>query len=62
MNTPVNLADKLAQFSEHWSPRAIAQLNDYDILVVKVQDEFTARGQKAPVFQAGDEWLPALTS
>jgi mannose-6-phosphate isomerase-like protein (cupin superfamily) len=36
----INLAEKLAQFSEHWAPRTVAQLNDYDIMVVKVQGEF----------------------
>ena len=40
MNHKINLADKLATFSEHWSPRTIAQLNDYDVMVVKVQGEF----------------------
>jgi mannose-6-phosphate isomerase-like protein (cupin superfamily) len=39
-NEPINLAEKLAQFSEHWAPRTIAQLNDSDIMVVKVQGEF----------------------
>jgi mannose-6-phosphate isomerase-like protein (cupin superfamily) len=36
----VNLAEKLSQFTDHWAPRTIAQLNDYDIMVVKVQGEF----------------------
>jgi mannose-6-phosphate isomerase-like protein (cupin superfamily) len=36
----VNLAEKLTQFSEHWSPRTVAQLNDYDVMVVKVKGEF----------------------
>ena len=36
----VNLAAKLAQFQDHWRPRTVAQLNDYDIMVVKVQGEF----------------------
>ena len=40
MSDPINLAEKLAQFSEHWAPRTVAQLNDYDIMVVKVQGEF----------------------
>ena len=40
MNDAINLADKLAQFSEDWAPRTVAQLNDYDIMVVKVQGEF----------------------
>jgi mannose-6-phosphate isomerase-like protein (cupin superfamily) len=36
----VNLAEKLAQFTEHWQPRTVARLNDYDVMVVKVQGEF----------------------
>lgn len=40
MDDAISLARKLAQFSEHWAPRTIAQLNDYDIMVVKVQGEF----------------------
>jgi mannose-6-phosphate isomerase-like protein (cupin superfamily) len=36
----VNLADKLAQFDEHWSPRTVARFNGHDVMVVKVQGEF----------------------
>ena len=36
----VNLADKLAMFDEHFSPKTIAHLNDYKVQVVKVQGEF----------------------
>ena len=38
---PVGLAAMLARFSEHWQPKKIAALNDYDIKIVKVQGEFT---------------------
>ena len=37
----VNLDLMLARFTEHWSPKTIAQVNDYDIRIVKVQGEFT---------------------
>lgn len=40
MDKPINLAEKLRQFNEHWAPRTVAQLNDYDVMVVKVQGEF----------------------
>ena len=40
MTDKINLAEKLTRFSEHWSPRTAAQLNDYDVMVVKVQGEF----------------------
>jgi len=36
----VNLAEKLAKFSEHWSPKIVASFNGHDIMVVKVQGEF----------------------
>jgi mannose-6-phosphate isomerase-like protein (cupin superfamily) len=36
----INLADKLSQFSDHWSPKIVGQFNDNDIMVVKVQGEF----------------------
>ena len=36
----VNLAEKLGSFTEHWSPKIVAQLNDYDIMVVRVDGEF----------------------
>jgi mannose-6-phosphate isomerase-like protein (cupin superfamily) len=37
---PVNLAQKLAQFDEHWSPRTVATFNGHDVMVVKVRGEF----------------------
>ena len=40
MRTAINLHEKLAQFSEHWSPRVVAELNDYQFKVVKLQGEF----------------------
>lgn len=40
MSDKINLAQKLAMFTDHWSPRTVAQLNDYDVMVVKVEGEF----------------------
>ncbi len=37
----VNLADKLSMFAEHWSPKVVARVNDYEVKVVKVLGEFT---------------------
>lgn len=37
----VDLAQKLSQFSEHWSPKVVGKMNDYEIKVVKLQGEFT---------------------
>jgi mannose-6-phosphate isomerase-like protein (cupin superfamily) len=36
----VNLAQKLATFSEHWEPRTVGQFNGHDLMVVKVKGEF----------------------
>ncbi len=36
----VNLAEKLALFSEHWSPKIVGAFNGHDIMVVKVEGEF----------------------
>lgn len=40
MKDKINLHQKLSQFDEHWSPRTVAQLNDFDVMVVKAQGEF----------------------
>jgi mannose-6-phosphate isomerase-like protein (cupin superfamily) len=40
MNKAVNLKDKLTKFTEHWSPKIIAQMNDYHFKLAKVQGEF----------------------
>jgi len=40
-NAPVSLASMLARFSEHWAPKKIAQINDYDVKIVKLRGEFT---------------------
>jgi mannose-6-phosphate isomerase-like protein (cupin superfamily) len=37
----VDLAAKLALFTDLWSPKVVARLNDYEIKVVKVEGEFT---------------------
>jgi mannose-6-phosphate isomerase-like protein (cupin superfamily) len=37
---PINLKEKLGKFSEHWSPKIIAQMNDYHFKLAKVQGEF----------------------
>jgi len=36
----VNLAEKLASFSDHWAPRIVAHYNDHEIRLVKVDGEF----------------------
>ncbi|HEU4477394.1 MAG TPA: cupin domain-containing protein [Pyrinomonadaceae bacterium] len=36
----INFREKLAKFSERWSPKIIAQMNDYHFKLVKIQGEF----------------------
>jgi mannose-6-phosphate isomerase-like protein (cupin superfamily) len=36
-----NVQDALDSFSEHWQPRRLASVNDYDVKIVKILGEFT---------------------
>jgi mannose-6-phosphate isomerase-like protein (cupin superfamily) len=36
----IDIQQKLALFSEHWSPKVVARLNDYEIKLVKLKGEF----------------------
>ena len=38
--TPINLREKLALFSEHWSPKTVALMNDYEFKIARVEGEF----------------------
>lgn len=42
MNTyeSLNFAEKLARIDSHWSPRVIAEMNDYQFKVVKLLGDF----------------------
>jgi mannose-6-phosphate isomerase-like protein (cupin superfamily) len=40
MSGKVGLAEKLATFSDHWSPRTVALFNGHDVMVAKVKGEF----------------------
>lgn len=66
----VNLRDRLAQFSEFWSPKLVARVNDTDIRLVKIQGEFVwhhhpaedelflvLRGRLLLQFRDQDVWL-----
>lgn len=37
---PVNLHDKFATFTDHWSPKVIAECNGNDVRIAKVAGEF----------------------
>ncbi|TES03472.1 cupin domain-containing protein [Pseudomonas aeruginosa] len=36
----INFAAKLALFDDHWQPRVIAQMNDYQFKLVKIEGDF----------------------
>ena len=36
----INFQEKLAKFSEQWTPKVIAEMNDYQFKLVKIQGEF----------------------
>lgn len=40
MMQSVNLVEKLASFSEHWSPRIVSSFNGHDVMVAKLKGEY----------------------
>ena len=36
----INFADKLSKFSDHWSPKVIAEMNDYQFKLAKLEGDF----------------------
>ena len=36
----INFQDKLARFGDHWAPKVVAQMNDYQLKLVKIRGEF----------------------
>jgi mannose-6-phosphate isomerase-like protein (cupin superfamily) len=40
MTEAINLYEKLDLFVEHWQPKIVAQINDYDVRIVKLKGEF----------------------
>lgn len=42
----VNFKNKLGLFKEHWSPKVIAEMNDYQFKVVKIKGEFVWHDHK----------------
>ncbi len=37
---PIIFKEKFKKFTDHWSPRVIAEMNDYQFKLVKIQGEF----------------------
>jgi mannose-6-phosphate isomerase-like protein (cupin superfamily) len=40
MSQKVTLSEKLAEFSDHFAPRTVAEFNGHDIMVVKLSGPF----------------------
>ena len=66
----VNIGEKLARFQEHWSPKVVAQVNDTEVKLVKLQGEFVwhhhdredelflvLKGRLLMQFRDRDEWI-----
>lgn len=37
---PVNFQDKLSRFSDQWQPRVIAEINEYQVKIVRIEGDF----------------------
>ncbi|MBN4081431.1 cupin domain-containing protein [Caldithrix abyssi] len=37
---PINFKYKLGKFSDHWAPRVVAEMNDYQFKLTKIKGEF----------------------
>lgn len=46
MQDVINFQDKYSQFTELWSPKIIAQMNDYHFKLAKVKGDFTWHDHK----------------
>ena len=42
----INLKEKYLKFSKHWSPRIIAEMNDYQFKLAKIKGEFVWHDHK----------------
>ena len=36
----INLSEKLLEFTDHWSPKIIAEMNNYQFKLVKIEGDF----------------------
>ncbi|MGH8225948.1 MAG: cupin domain-containing protein [Gammaproteobacteria bacterium] len=37
---PINFGEKFGKFSDQWAPRVIAEMNDYQFKLVRIEGEF----------------------
>lgn len=57
----INFNEKFSKFNDYWSPRIIAELNDYQFKVVKIKDEFVwhshTHTDEAFIVLDGEMWI-----
>ena len=46
LQTPINLAQKFTLFTEQWQPKVIAEMNDYQFKLVRLQGDFVWHNHK----------------
>ena len=46
LSDKINLKEKLSKFTKHWSPRIIAEMNDYQFKIAKIKGEFIWHNHK----------------
>ena len=46
MNKPINFLEKFSKFEDHWSPKVIAEMNDYQFKLVKIKGEFVTHNHE----------------
>ena len=46
LSNKVNLKEKYSKFTKHWSPRIIAEMNDYQFKLAKIKGEFVWHDHK----------------
>ena len=42
----INLKEKFSKFTKHWSPRVIAEMNDYQFKIAKIKGQFVWHNHK----------------
>jgi hypothetical protein len=50
MSEAINLKEKLELLDRHWEPKIVAEINDYDVRIMKVKGEFVwhKHGHRGP--------------
>ncbi len=42
----INLQNKFSKFTKYWSPRVVAEMNDYQFKIAKIKGEFVWHNHK----------------